>query len=351
MLRQKIGTAQRKAIQSELQRRDIVNRVQNEKTGILERLDRLGGTQLGQARAEAIKAELQRRKENPQAAPAAKPATPAAKQQTAQAAKGTFLEPKKSYDFSAEDRKPGWVDVGGGAQGQVRLNRAAQEPAAMKNGKVGQYEAAALEKLRNVSQVPNLYGVRYNSKESPETVEPGLGGTLGPHVRERGGKLAMELKDGKPIERYLGWGVPARGAEANAAGDLLIQARKAIHMRDVAHNDMHGVNVLYDNTRKKVNLIDFGLAQVNPKAALVEALGGANGRDWQGASMLVKGDGPGIRRYYQNAKAVEKKLEAMGVNVNKPLGIRTPLEEINAYFGKMTDSQARALVAELYDGV
>ena len=327
-----------------------MNRVQNEKTGILERLDRLGGTQLGQARAEAIKAELQRRKENPQAAPAAKPATPAAKQQTAQAAKDTFFQPKKSYDFSVEDKKPGWVDVGGGAQGQVRLNRAAQEPAAMKNGKVGQYEAAALEKLRNVSQVPNLYGVRYNSKESPETVEPGLGGTLGPHVRERGGKLAMELKDGKPIERYLGWDFQ-RGAKADEVGDLFLKARKAIHMRDVAHNDMHGVNVLYDDTRKKVNVIDFGLAQVNPKAALVEALGGANGRDWQGASILAKGDGPGIRRYDQNAKAVEKKLEAMGVDVNKPLGIRAPIENINAYFGKMTDSQARALIAELYDGV
>jgi hypothetical protein len=41
----------------------------------------------------------------------------------------------------------------------------------------------------------------------------------------------------------------------------------------------------------------------------------------------------------------------MGVDVNKPLGIRTPIEDINAYFGKLTDYQARLLVAELYDGV
>ena len=335
-----LASAQRNIIREEVQRRDLANKVRNDKTAVLERLDRLGEAQLGKMKAEVVKAELKRRKGNPQAEPPAP-----TKQQTAQAAKESFLEAKKPYDFSAADRKPGWVDVGGGAQGEVRLNRNMSQPAAMKNGKVGQYEAAALEKLQNVSQVPNLYGVRYNSKQGPQSIDPGLGGSLGPHIRERPGKLAMELKDGKPLYKVIG-----RDNKDQLTDDLL-KARKAIHMRGVAHNDMHGGNVLYDDAKKKLNVIDFGLAQVSPKAALIEALGGWNARDFQAASMMYRGNGPAVKRYMQNVNAVEAKLKARGLNTDKIPGIRTPMTGIDNYFGNMTDSEAQRLVADIYDGI
>jgi tRNA A-37 threonylcarbamoyl transferase component Bud32 len=335
-----LASAQRNLIREEVQRRDLANKVRNDKTAVLERLDRLGEARLGKVKAEVVKAELQRRKANPQAEPPAP-----TKQQTAQAAKDSFLEAKKPYDFSAADRKPGWVDVGGGAQGEVRLNNNLSQPAAMKNGKVGQYEAAALERLQNVSNVPNLYGVRYDSKQGPQRMDSGLGGSLGPHIRERPGKLAMELKEGKPLYRVMG-----RDNKDQLTDDL-VKARKAIHMRGVAHNDMHGGNVLYDDANKKLNVIDFGLAQISPKAALIEALGGWNARDFQAASMMYRGNGPAVKRYMQNVNNVEAKLKARGLDPDKIPGIRTPMADIDKYFGSMTDSEAQRLIADVYDGI
>lgn len=401
-----LASAQRNLIREEVQRRDLANKVRNDKTAVLERLDRLGEARLGKVKAEVVKAELQRRKANPQPEPPASAANAATKKERkisvsdsddakkfldkAKAAGFTkkeigaalvavgdkvnkrpqdfgideirkvgshlnargikpeansFLEAKKPYDFSAADRKPGWVDVGGGAQGEVRLNNNLSQPAAMKNGKVGQYEAAALERLQNVSNVPNLYGVRYDSKQGPQRMDSGLGGSLGPHIRERPGKLAMELKEGKPLYRVMG-----RNNKDQLTDDL-VKARKAIHMRGVAHNDMHGGNVLYDDANKKLNVIDFGLAQISPKAALIEALGGWNARDFQAASMMYRGNGPAVKRYMQNVNNVEAKLKARGLDPDKIPGIRTPMADIDKYFGSMTDSEAQRLIADVYDGI
>jgi predicted unusual protein kinase regulating ubiquinone biosynthesis (AarF/ABC1/UbiB family) len=155
----------------------------------------------------------------------------------------------------------------------------------------------------------------------------------------------MELKDGKPLYRVMG-----RDNKDQLTDDLL-KARKAIHMRGVAHNDMHGGNVLYDDAKKKLNVIDFGLAQISPKAALIEALGGWNARDFQAASMMYRGNGPAVQRYMQNVNAVEAKLKARGLNTDKIPGIRTPMTDIDNYFGNMTDSEAQRLVADIYDGI
>jgi serine/threonine protein kinase len=165
----------------------------------------------------------------------------------------------------------------------------------------------------------------------------------------------MELKEGTPVFKYLANPGARRPTENDRRNDVigeeLIKARKAIHMRGVAHNDMHAGNVLYNENKNRLNLIDFGLAQVSPKAALIEALGGNNGKDWQGTDILFLAGGPKVRKYYDNVKAVEKKLEAQGLDLARIPGIRTPIEKINSYLGPMTDSQAQRLVAEIYDGV
>ena len=309
--------------------------------------------QLGSERIKAVEDEMKQRREaaapkTPTAKPAPKAPTPEKEPTRANSGKDSFLKPQKTegYDFSSEARKPGWAQVGAaqlGAQAEdVRLNRDISQPAALKNGKIGQYEAAALERLRNVSNVPNLYGIQYDSKGSAQPIGPEFGNSLGPHINVRPGKLAMELKPG----------IPARDIWRNDKFvDDLLKARKAIHMRGVAHNDMHMGNVLYDRSNKKLNVIDFGLAQIGPKAALVEALGGWNGKDFQAASKFYKGNGPGVKRYMDNVNNVESKLKKMGIDPEKIPEIRSPMAAIEKYFGKLTDSQAQGLIAEIYDGI
>ena len=50
--------------------------------------------------------------------------------------------------------------------------------------------------------------------------------------------------------------------------------RKRIHEAGIAHNDMHAGNAYYDSDTGNVGLVDFGLAQDDPMAALMEAFGG-----------------------------------------------------------------------------
>jgi serine/threonine protein kinase len=176
-----------------------------------------------------------------------------------------------------------------------------------------------------------------------------FGGSFGPHINERPGKLAMELKGGLPARKYLG--NARNAARENLFGDELLKARKAIHMRGVAHNDMHLGNVLYDQSKNKLNVIDFGLAQIGPKAALIEALGGWNGKDFQAASRFWNGHGPAARKYMANVNKAEDKLRKMGLDPDNIPGIRSPMAEIDKYFGKLTDSQAQGLIAEIYDGI
>jgi hypothetical protein len=349
----KAPTAKAPATKPSINLERFRDNIKKQPTNALEKLQEYK-TRLGSERLKVLEDEIKRRQEA--AAPKAPTAKPAAKEPTrANPSKETFLEPKKTegYDFSAEARKPGWAQVGAaqlGAQAEdVRLNRDISQPAALKNGKIGQYEAAALERLRNVSNVPNLYGIQYDSKGSAQPIESKFGNGLGPHINVRPGKLAMELKPGKPGSYYV------RDARPAAVKDLfiddLLKARKAIHMRGVAHNDMHMGNVLYDQSNKKLNVIDFGLAQIGPKAALVEALGGWNGGDWQAASKFYKGNGPGVRRYIDNVNNVESKLKKMGIDPEKIPEIRSPMAAIEKYFGKLTDSQAQGLIAEIYDGI
>ena len=52
-----------------------------------------------------------------------------------------------------------------------------------------------------------------------------------------------------------------------------------MHKQGIAHNDMHGGNVFYDQDSGDLSVLDFGLASVCPIRALMEALGGMNGRN------------------------------------------------------------------------
>ena len=59
------------------------------------------------------------------------------------------------------------------------------------------------------------------------------------------------------------------------------QLRGDMRKQGIAHNDMHGGNMFYDEDSDELSMLDFGLSSVSPMRALLEGLGGLNG-----ASML-----------------------------------------------------------------
>jgi len=231
--------------------------------------------------------------------------------------------------------------IGQGAMGRVKLTEG-PPPGVTKQGKIGEFEAAAIKKLEGSGVTPTLHGATVSGKA--KIVSGGLGG----HVKEASGYLGMSRMAGGPYGDQR-WQMTSK--EKEAATDEYLRVRKAIHTRGVAHNDMHGGNFFYDKSTGKGGLVDFGLAQTSPKAALIEALGTTNGRDWQADRMRVKDyNTRSVQRFVSNSQKVRDKMEEdFGVRVNAE--IRTSMDGINRIFGRMTDQDAERYINELYDGI
>jgi hypothetical protein len=246
----------------------------------------------------------------------------------------------KGYDPKKDMAGPGRL-IGQGAMGRVKLTEG-PPPGVTKQGKIGEFEAAAIKKLEGSGVTPTLHGATVSGQA--KRVSGGLGG----HVKEASGYLGMSRMAGKPYGDQR-WQMTPK--EKEAAVDEYLRVRKAIHTRGVAHNDMHGGNFFYDKSTGKGGLVDFGLAQVSPKAALIEALGTTNGRDWQAERMQV-GDynTRSVQRFVSNSQKVRDKMEKdFGVRVNAE--IRSPMDRVNGIFGRMTDQDAERYINELYDGI
>jgi len=246
----------------------------------------------------------------------------------------------KDYDPKKDMAGPGQL-IGQGAMGRVKLTEG-PPPGVTKQGKIGEFEAAAIKKLEGSGVTPTLHGATVSGQA--KRVSGGLGG----HVKEASGYLGMSRMAGKPYGDQR-WQMTPK--EKEAAVDEYLRVRKAIHTRGVAHNDMHGGNFFYDKSTGKGGLVDFGLAQISPKAALIEALGTTNGRDWQAERMQV-GDynTRSVQRFVSNSQKVRDKMEKdFGVRVNAE--IRSPIDRVNGIFGRMTDQDAERYINELYDGI
>jgi predicted unusual protein kinase regulating ubiquinone biosynthesis (AarF/ABC1/UbiB family) len=117
---------------------------------------------------------------------------------------------------------------------------------------------------------------------------------------------------------------------------------------------MHGGNVFYDRTTKRMQVIDFGLAQVSHKAALAEALSTNNG-DWQSGSFITRWKPPGDEpeAYVQlrkNQRAIIRILEDRGYEPDR-LGIRMKSKEIDEVLEEISESDARTYLKTLYKNV
>ena len=170
----------------------------------------------------------------PEVKAAAEPTKETPKQKTSD---DSFQDPpsKAKFDFAAEGAKPGVVEISvpdSASAESVKINHA--DDVLIKKGQIGQYEVAALERMKDTGFVPELKGVKYDSSGVPRTVPEDVGG----HVLERRGQLAMGIAPGKPVEAILGKNKDQDEIIANK----LVLARMEMHLRDIAHNDMHELN-------------------------------------------------------------------------------------------------------------
>lgn len=263
----------------------------------------------------------------------------------AEPAKFNIPEGRKGYDVKAAFSQDGKV-LGSGAMGEAKLVPG-PPPAVVKKGKIGEQEAAAIKKLEGSGVTPTFYGAEITG--AGKRVQRGLGG----HVKEADGLLAMSPMDGLPAKKSM---YTMTSAQTSEMFDEYLKTRKIIHERGVAHNDMHGGNFFYDPKTKKAGLVDFGLSQVSPRAALVEAmgLGGSSGRggDWQANRIRagVTKDGPALRRFNENHAEVTRELKER-FGITRLPEIRSSEDTLAVMLKGLSDRNAELLIKRLYDGV
>jgi hypothetical protein len=260
----------------------------------------------------------------------------------------TKIEGVPGYDAASVYNRPDNEKLGEGAMGAAYRTKG-PPPGVIKEGAIGEQEAAAWQRLQGSGRVPEFHGAVVST--DMKSVEGGLGG----HVREAKGFLGMGEAQGKPAAQlYLD------RENQQKLVDEYVRTRRDIHLRGVAHNDMHGGNFFFDTNTGKGQLVDFGLAQVSYKAALVEAISTFEG-DWQAETFLTRRGGvlgaPGtttpLDRLEKGIDRAERILQRRGISPEAihRAGIRTPQAEIDQILGPMTEDQAKATIEYLYDGV
>ena len=258
----------------------------------------------------------------------------------------TTTDGVKGYDVTKAYKDPSNELLGKGAMGNAYLTKG-PPPGVVKKGQIGEFEVAAWQKLQGTGRVPEFHGAKVNN--NMQEVEYGLGG----HVRESKGFLGIGQAKGVPVAAIATTGPQERKEITNE----YIRARKDIHLAGVAHNDMHANNVFYDRTTGKVQLIDFGLAQVSHKAALLEALG-TNQGDWQSERFLSNlkssGDEPEVYvQFRKNQRGLMRALENQGYDTDWIIsaGIRTKPEKIDEVLDGMSEGEALGMLKVLYKGI
>jgi hypothetical protein len=149
--------------------------------------------------------------------------------------------------------------------------------------------------------------------------------------------------------------------------DSYLGVRKTIHLKGIAHNDMHGFNFFYDKKTKKGMAIDFGLAKNDPKAALIEALGtgkannvtGKLGGDWQskrfiesleiiGPPGFLKTKDSTYRKFIYNRTKVRRLLKK---ELDGPELIARNIRDRTDNLPGISDAKALKFLEMLYEGI
>jgi len=240
----------------------------------------------------------------------------------------------------------------------------------VKRGVISRTEAAIVDKIGRADLGPRL-------------IAADIGGPAGPKgtgVELRNGRIAMSKVQGTPL------GTIRSKESSKGDTDAYWKARADLHRMGIAHNDMHGNNILIDN-KGKGRFVDMGLAQDNPKAALVEALGAFPGPKGKSADLTFSSWGPGgsliadvERKYntpkqkanylafleedaplaykaYTNKERAIEKLRSFGIDgedMTKVLTTKTSTRDEKYKVGpwaKLSDKQAMEVINTLYEGI
>ena len=241
----------------------------------------------------------------------------------------------------------GLAFAGRGAFGGARF--IADNTQIVKYGKIGEFEAQALKELGALGLTPKFRGY--------EEV-PGGKKTAGRNKKSENGKagvvgtqeafLQMDKADGT----ILGTIPKAKlsDAEASAMGDAFLIASAKMHRAGWAHNDRHPGNVAIKTAGGKTSasFIDMGLAQKDPRAALIEAMGNTD-PDWDSQAgqrkVLAQESTPLSKRFDANRRSVGKELGGLESN---GLNIRRSQQSLDEWMPK---ERAEQLLEQLYEGI
>jgi len=238
--------------------------------------------------------------------------------------------------------------LGRGAFGEARLT----DRGVVKRGWLSKSEISITETLNDTGVTPRLLGSAYEGDWKPK---------LFPGMNVRRGYMLLEKAPGDSMQKLISYGGGLTDKQANSAFESLMQARKKIHLKGVAHQDMHPGNLLFDTKSDKLTVIDFGLARKDSRAALVEALGvmqspiGVVG-DFQSKTLLTYLNKTGgvkksemWKQFKRNRKSVIEKLEAEGAGTLVNWSIRQPLPKVVTT--NLSTQRALELLKELYEGI
>lgn len=232
--------------------------------------------------------------------------------------------------------------LGKGTFGEARLTSKGD---VIKTGAIGQDEVKAMQRLERSGISPVL-------KDAEAHTDLVLGGGreadgASAFIGKYNGMLKMSRAKGQPMLDYV-----LDGEEKTTKlAESFLRSSKKMHLQGVAHNDRHMQNIFVDD--KNVSFLDFGLAQTDSRAALVEALGNDDPVfDRQGGDLFLTnnlGKSSVWQVFRKNKASVIGKLKASskGSKLLKK-EIRTSGETLSEL---ISEKEAQALLVELYEGI
>jgi hypothetical protein len=250
---------------------------------------------------------------------------------------------KLNKEFDAAE-----IELGKGGSGEVRLTK---DGYVIKNGRIGEFEAQAMKRLDGTGVSPRL--LDYEDMELEFKAGAGPDADRTPYVVGRfDGLIKMTKAKGLPLET---WRAEQGIARVEDVRDAFLQASKKMHLKGVAHNDRHDLNFFVSEGKGKLSgsFVDYGLAQTDPRAALIEAMGNSNyKRDFQVEQIgtaVAKETSPSWVKFQSNLKEVEEILgSSPKTSQFSRLTVRTSVETLDKY---LTEEEALNLLERLYQGV
>ena len=254
---------------------------------------------------------------------------------------GAYSKLQKEFD-AAEEK------LGKGNSGEVVLTK---DGKVIKWGQIGEFEADAMRKLDGTGISPKLFDA--------EDLEIGFKAGAGADadktsyfVGRYDGLLKMSKAKGKPL---VEWNLQTGFSREADVRSAFLQASKKMHLKGVAHNDRHDLNFFVAEKKGKLSgsFVDYGLAQTDPRAALIEAMGNSNyKRDFQVemiGTVVERETDPSWIRYQSNLSKVEDELRTTsGGSQLLRKTVRTSSETLDKL---ISEEEAWDLLKLLYEGV